>query len=414
MQKKTLFIIVIILFVLVLLGGYIYLLLGSGGAVMPGTNGTEQSPGFLPLNGNGGIRTSPSPTQGGGPGDEQLPANTSKLPRLRKISSEPISGAIASSTASSTIIRYIDRGTGHILEANTLTEDQLKISNVTIPKIYESLWNSKADTFIARYSTDNKTIRSYYAKIMPLATSSTNRVHDVKGDFLLPDIQAMALSPKTDKLFYLTSSTNGAQGYLSLPDGSKSITIFTSPVKGWLTEWPEENIISITDKASNYAIGELYHFNLKTGNLSKILEGRGLTGITSHDGSQVLYSLSNDNNFTTSLYKIKENTSAAAPFKTLPEKCVWSHLRTYEIYCAVPTLTESGIYPDDWYQGAVSFVDQIWLFDTSNGEVRLLADLNKETGAIIDAINLSLDNKENVLIFTDKNTLNLWSLNIQE
>ena len=141
---------------------------------------------------------------------------------------------------------------------------------------------------------------------------------------------------------------------------------------------------------------------------------KGLTGKISADLSKIIYSARTNNNFTTSIRNLKDNTSQGVIFKTLSEKCVWSTMRKNEVYCAVPTDIPEAIYPDDWYRGNVSFVDQIWYLNTITGEVHLVANLIDLSKKLIDATELTLDPRENTLYFINKRDLTLWALDLNQ
>ena len=48
-------------------------------------------------------------------------------------------------------LRYVEKANGHIYQRNISTKESTKISNSTIPSIYEALFNSDASTVIYRY-----------------------------------------------------------------------------------------------------------------------------------------------------------------------------------------------------------------------------------------------------------------------
>ena len=125
-----------------------------------------------------------------------------KLPVLRQLSSTPVAGVSASSTASSTVVRYIDKGTGHIYETSDLTNEIKKISNTTLPKIYESYWNKNLNAFVLRYLRDESdTISNFYAELRTTGTSTSETPYEIKGRYLSPDINQVAVSPSGDKIF---------------------------------------------------------------------------------------------------------------------------------------------------------------------------------------------------------------------
>lgn len=339
-----------------------------------------------------------------------------KIPTLRQISTSPIGGFMASTTASSTIVRYIDRGVGHIYEALSDDSRVRKISNTTIPKIYESYWNRDLSSAVLRYiKSDAGSIISFYAEIRPIktSTSTTGEIkNEIKGKFLSTSIRELAVSPKRDRIFTLNQEDGKGIGYVSGFDESKKTKIFETPMLQINAEWPEENTITLTTKASGLSSGYLYFYDVKKGTMKGLL-GRitALSTKTSSDAKKILFS-SNPSKPKLSLFNTADNSTQEVVFRTLADKCVWSRLHTSDIYCAVPTEIPAGLYPDDWYKGNVSFVDQIWYLDSSTGEVRLLANLLNLSNDLIDAANLSLDPKENFLYFINKRDLTLWSLDL--
>ncbi len=342
-----------------------------------------------------------------------------KIPLLRHLSESPIGGYMASSTASSTIVRYVDRGVGHIFESLSTNQNIDKISNTTIPRVYESVWNRNLSTTILRYMKDTSdVVVNFYAEIRKTsATTATDAVtvttpYEIKGRFLSPAIKEIAVSPKADRIFTLNIENGVGVGYISNFDESKKIKIFDTPLTQVALQWPEENTLSITTKASGVSAGTLYFSDVKKGGLKKIIGGiMGLTTKTSMDARKVLFSLGGGR-VKTAIYNTKDYTTQEVVFKTLADKCVWSKIHIDSLYCAVPTEIPSGLYPDDWYKGTVSFVDQIWYLDSVTGEVRLLANLLNLSNDLIDATDLSLDPKENFLYFINKKDLTLWSLDL--
>jgi hypothetical protein len=82
------------------------------------------------------------------------------------------------------------------------------------------------------------------------------------------------------------------------------------------------------------------------------------------------------------------------------------------LYCAVPSKPVSGTYPDDWYQGTVSFNDNIWQVNADTSELHQIASITDQSNQFVDGFNLNTDSKDNFLIFMDKNHLSLWSLDL--
>ncbi|HEY9583859.1 MAG TPA: hypothetical protein VJI66_02775 [Candidatus Paceibacterota bacterium] len=406
MLKRTL----IIILVLTIIGGiYYWFFYNQTPQIDTTTTSTSTPRGFSPF------QRKPEPTP-------EITATTTieepepivenkplELPKLRQLSATPISGMSASSTASSSVVRFIDRGTGHVYEASSITDEIKKISNTTLPRIYESYWNKNLNAFVLRFIKDETdTITNFYAEIRSNASTT-----ETKGSYLSSTIREIAVSPTKDKVFTWNIESDRGIGYISSFDEKSKIKIVDSPLTQVTIDWPEINTATVATKASASSMGYMYSVNTKTGVMKAVLGGiRGLSAKMSKDLSRVIYSSSN---LITYLLNTKNNSSEEIVFRTLADKCVWSNLRKNELYCAVPTeISRDFVYPDDWYKGKVFFVDKIWHIDTSTGEVHLLANLLNLSGALIDATNLTLDPKEDFLYFINKRDLTLWSLDLTQ
>ncbi len=345
----------------------------------------------------------------------EIPSNTPlKLPILRKLSDTPVGGMAASTTASTTIVRFIDRGAGYIYEASNKNNNIENISNTTLPRIYESYWNKNLNVLVLRYlKQDSNTITNFYAEIRKTSTSTSVTSFEIKGKYLSTDINEIVVAPTGDKIFTWNIEGGRGMGYISSFDEKNKVKIADTPITQVLIEWPEINTVTINTKASSGNYGYLYSIDTKTGAMKKMLGGlRGLSTKISKDMKQTLLSITKSTGFNTLLYNSKDESGREVIFKTLADKCVWSTLRKNEIYCAVPTNIPDGDYPDDWYRGNVQFVDQIWHLDTITGEVHLLANPLNLANELIDATQLILDQKEKFLYFINKRDLTLWSLDL--
>lgn len=335
--------------------------------------------------------------------------------KFYQITSSPIAGAVFFDNSQTTInpidnskeikitpaLRYIERITGHVYQMNLDTKSVTKISNSTIPSVYEVIINKLADTFIYRYvSTDKKTITSFMAKL-----------GDGKGEFLPSDIINISLSPDKTKAFYLVKNSNGVAGFtMSFEDGKK-YQIFTSSFSEWSSQWASDQKIFLTTKPSWSVAGSLFSLDIKNGNLTKLFGGvDGLTTLSNSDGSFVLYSASLNTGPKLWVLDTKDNKTKDLNTYGLPEKCVWSQNDIY-VYCAIPNTVKGNNFPDSWYQGLSSFDDFFVKINTQTLEKNTLANSKNEIP--VDAVSLFLNKEESELFFTNKKDSTLWSLSIQ-
>ena len=429
MKNITKFIIILIILALIGSGIYYWLYFvkdtNSNTDIVENGEGT----GFKPLNSNNAPRSNGNSTVSTSTNNTntKVENNNVSIPKLRQLSFSPIAGMYASTTKikvqnssttiEKTIVRYVDRGTGHVYETNDIDSEIIKISNTTLPKIYEAYWNKNLNKSILRYLKDNTdTIVNFYSELraIPNSTASSTTPFEIKGKYLASDIKQIAVSPNEEKIFTWNIESGKGIGYISAFDEKNKTKVFDTPLNQVNIDWPETNTLTITTKGSVFSSGYSYSINTKTSEMKKIIGNiRGLSVKMSNDAKQIIYSSTN-NEIDTYLLNIKDGKTTNVIFKTLVDKCVWSKIRKDEIYCAVPVEIPDANYPDDWYKGNVSFIDQIWALNTTTGEVYLLANLLELSNQLIDASNLVLDPKENYLYFINKNDLNLWSLDLNQ
>ncbi|MEI6304490.1 MAG: hypothetical protein WCP09_00520 [Candidatus Taylorbacteria bacterium] len=353
---------------------------------------------------------------------------------LRLLSSTPVGGYGASTTASTTIVRWVDRGRGNIYEARYNNENVFTISNTLVQKIYNSLWNKDLTAFIAptiqsgaseaqtmyvilkaRITTTLGTTTT--SSTTPTSTTGTSFVaqtpYELRGSNLPDHIISYAISPKRDRVFFLVNEGGYGVGYTASFDGKSVTKIFSSPISQLNAEWPEDNTIALTTKGSATYAGFLYFVNPKTGAWKKVIGPiLGLSTRVSHDAKYVLASSAESDSVSTAIYNISTQKYTGAVIRTLADKCVWGNFNISMVYCATPSEPVPGLYPDDWYRGIISTVDKIWQLSATSGEVHLVSSITDQSDRVIDAFNLGLDPKDEFLFFMNKNDLSLWSLDL--
>ncbi len=446
LSRKNFFIIIIVIISLVL-GGLIgfYFYSQKKNAVQPFLGQSTTKTNFGGANPTNTSNTTGSQSQNDAlPPSYEKPTITPEEPRLRKISTEPIAGSdfvTVDILATTTIItskniepadgvktvvatkkvtpkvigkketiRFVDRATGNIYETATTTPKLTKVSNTTVPKIYEAYFTDKGDSLILRDLFGNTdAIRTRYGNL-DFATTSTQEKTLLLSDLPVNMLQ-VAISPNKDKVFYI--SNDAPRGVVMRPNGSSKIGIFDSQIKEWLAIWPNTNSIVVTTKASGFSQGFSYLINPDTRATTRLLGNiLGLTTLPSPDMSKILFSYSAQGSVKLALYDRKNSTYTDLVYKTLSEKCVWSKKNKDVIFCAVPEDISFNTYPDVWYQGLITFTDNILQINTKTGETRLMASLQRESKEVIDVINPVLSANEDYLLFTNKSNLILWGLRL--
>jgi len=346
------------------------------------------------------------------------------IKKLRQLAAVPIAGSTVFKSASSTdatpIFRYVERATGHVYELTTTDTVASRISNTTIPKIYEAFFLEDKNQIVFRYLNSEEKIDTYVATIRATTTESGEIKTTLNGVFIQKDITTMTVSPNGKSMFLLSPNTNTASvssqiGQVALSiSPNKQNTVFTSPISVWNAEWLGDALISVATKPSHIAQGILYFINAQTGAQEKILGPiNGLSTKSSPNNKKVLYSKNDRGNIVLNFLTLPSDIIKTIPISTLAEKCVWSK-NNKDVYCAVPNTALTGQYPDTWYMGLVSFNDSLVKIDTEAETVRTIMSVGAQTTESLDMINLQLSPKEDYLMFTNKRDLTLWSLDIKE
>ncbi len=305
------------------------------------------------------------------------------------------------------MIQFLDRATGHMYETATSSLELIKVSNTTIPKVYEASILTRETALLRGLYSKTDIIDTRFGRLTTLTPTSTEKVLITQS--LPQGIAQVAISPSKSKMFYLQNQA--PLGIISNVDGTSPVTAFESAYREWLPAWTTDNKISLTTKATAFAPGFMYTLSPSNRSLQKVMgDIVGLTTLMSPDGTKVLYSQSA--NGAPNLYVLNSRDGSIRNlfFRTFSEKCVWSQKEVDIVFCAVPQDIAFGDYPDAWYQGLIFFTDDIWKINTVTGETRLIAKLNQLSDQAIDAVNPVLNPAETFLVFNNKIDLSLWSL----
>ncbi len=309
-------------------------------------------------------------------------------------------------------LRYVNRATGNIYQTFADKLNERKFSSNIIPRVYEAFFGNNGQSVIMRYlKDDNKTIETFVGALQKeyLGADSVG-TSDVTGSFLPENISDVSVSSDSSKMFYLFDIGDSAAGITYGLQDNKKVQVLDSPFTEWLSLYPNSKMITVTTKPSYGVPGFMYAINPDKKDFNKILGGiSGLTTLASPDGKLVLYS---DNNLSLNVFNITTGNSTLLGVKTLAEKCVWTPTSD-ALYCAVPKYIDNGGYPDSWYQGEVSFSDQIWKIDIASGSTTLLGDPATMVGEEVDGTKLALDEGQNFLFFVNKKDSYLWELNLK-
>lgn len=326
------------------------------------------------------------------------------IPRFVKITDGPVATGIVTFDSTSTPavvhVRYIERKNGNMYDYNVQNQALSRISNKTVPGVEKVSWLSDGSLAYLQYFSQSKSLEAY-----ALSASGS-------GGFSLSQNISGIATHLNDALLTLASGVNGSIATYSQPDASKAVTAFQTPLSKVTVQFAGANSYLVYTKPSGSLNGYAFLVD-KTGVFTRIAGPlRGLVAKASPKGKRIIVSYV-DATGTMHLRMIntKTHTTTPLPVATIADKCVWASSGN-SAYCAIPTKPIKSTYPDDWYQGAVSFNDSIWQIDITNHYAKLVLDPTQEGKPAMDITSLSLDPNETTLSFINKDNGALWSFNL--
>jgi len=348
-----------------------------------------------------------------GSGFEIVPGGVGALPDLYKISDEPVVGAVSFIRDGTEYVRFVSLDTGHIFEYGATTTKKERVTNTTGIGLKEVFWGENGSSIMVRYLLDD-TIKTFLASIvLPREKILGESIGELFGDFIPDDVEEVAVSPDGDQFFYLVPFSGGSAGIVSDFKDKEKESIFNFPFSEWLILWPQKNTIILNTKPSAFVDGFAYKLDVETGDISRLIGGiDGLNTLHSPSIDKVLYSQGISSGIRTFIFNTENSEKVRLPISTLSEKCVWGSVDVETVYCGVPGTIQRGDYPDEWYQGIVSFSDSIWKLDTETNTPERLSVPSLVVEEEIDVIQPFLSKNEVFMFFINKKDSSLWSLKL--
>ena len=346
------------------------------------------------------------------PTTEESSGQASITAKLFKISTAPVAGFIALAQSSTTVVRFVDRGTGNIFDAMLPAGDggvlaKTRVTNQTLPQIYEAWFAPTGQVALFRTLDDSDVVKNVAVTINKPAASSSDAFSKLSMTSLIGSIDS--LSAAGTSLYYEALDS----GALLSSDfnGQKVKTWWNSRFPSWRTSRLGANMLIFT-KPSATMPGAAYSLT-SSGALTKLAGPlNGLDALGNASGSYFLYSYNDGGNTRLFASATKGTLTEIIP-ATFADKCVWSAQAKQIFFCAAPSNGIGGNEPDSWYQGKTHFSDDLWRFDASTGQATVLTQPNKEFGVNLDVSNSALSPDESYMIFMNKTDLSLWALRLR-
>ncbi|MBI4133749.1 hypothetical protein HY478_03980 [Candidatus Uhrbacteria bacterium] len=332
---------------------------------------------------------------------------TEKKNRLELVGKSPTAGAGFVMKATSTALRFVERGTGYVLEFDPARGVLKRITNTLVPRVYEAFVLA-GDRIIMR-SIENEQVVTVIKTLKGLASSSPATTGEVR---LPENITSLAVDPSEKEVFYIVQSSEGGSGVRVTLEGMKAKQVFSSAIAGWHGEWGSE--IVLQQKSSDGVASSAYA--ITNGALEGVVrEIPGLTLLPSKDSRALLWSESNGQTLRLFARTEPKGSTIILPIRTVADKCVWSFASTTSksrvAYCAVPQTAPGANFLDRWYRGEVHTADAWWKIDVNANSAELLYSPGDR---VLDVERPIIDKSGSYVAFTNAIDKSLWLLRVSE
>lgn len=344
--------------------------------------------------------------------DQNVAADT----KVFRLANTPIAGFTTFTRGKDSVVRFMDRATGHIFditlpkEGEVATLEKVRVTNNTLPKIYEAYFSPNGNTVLTRsLEGDTDAIKNITLTLTPPRATSSAELYGVSATNLRGDIDSIAVGA-SGNLFYNLGDTGSIISSSFTGTGVK--TLFSSAFTNWRLGRMGNNLL-VSTKASSLVSGYAYSLSANGGSLTKLAGPlNGLVAVANPTGNLLLYSYIDNGQTKLFSKNISKNTTSEILPATLAEKCIWSVKQASVFYCGTPVESISGAEPDNWYLGRSHFTDYIWQFDTNTEIAKLIAEPKTESSLDLDVSDPKLSPNEDYLIFINHTDLTLWAVRI--
>lgn len=325
---------------------------------------------------------------------------------------KPVALADLISTGTTSAIFYIERETGHIYRLNQGTETPTRLSAATLAPAQTAVWAQDAlKTYFFIQTNQGDQVGWYRITLSNNELFATSTEATTSAIRLAGVIDTITTTPDHKNILTLEKVSGKLVAHTSKPDGTSRNLIWSSNYVDWRVWWPHPDYVYLANKADSLASSAVYRLNLKTKSRERLIgDNNGISLLPEQNGDRLIYSVSRFNSFSTYLFNPNNKQSGVLASATMPEKCVWP--KGEVIWCLVPQTIPVNNYPESWYQGVVSFSDDLRKINLTNNTSESIIDpetLNLE----VDGVSPFLDKSGNYLYFINKYDSLLWRANIQ-
>lgn len=330
--------------------------------------------------------------------------NTSS--QLWQVSEDSVAGSAWVNRGGQERVWFATKSNGHVFAVDPEDREVVRITNTTIPQAKEVLIAPTGQYIIYRYVGDGDNVKTYLATLVDSQQGAEQ--YQLDGSFLPDNVSTIDFSPDGRRVFYLQPTAEGVLGVIRDLQTDEAETVFESPIREWRGGWSNTESITLFTAADTSTQGFAYKLSTNR-DLEKLAEGRGLTAKISPGGTYMIYGSLESGEYRTRLKDIEEDVILMSS-PTLEDKCDWA-MGINSFFCGVPERTPTNSL-QQWYQGRVSFDDNLVLFNPVNRNQSSLFSEEQLSKGPFDMIDIKTDTGFNNIIFTNKHDGSLWGFSL--
>lgn len=390
-MKRSVFIIIGVVLVLVLIAVWLYVLFFS---TPPSVNEDQfGNPDFRNTTDIG----SPEPSDE--PRDEPV-VDVQANERLRQLTTRPVAGytELQASTSTPREVLYMEVGTGHIYSINLTTGEEDRVSATTITGAQRAEFSENGQYVM---------IRTGFTPQKEFLIGEINRGSSTLSHTELAEPISSFSSTNDNRFLYSIQSTASTIGKVFNPAEFTNETIFTIPFREASVEWGSNATSShyVYPKATRQL--ESFLYRIENGVISRTLvDGFGMSALGTEDN--ILYSRQENDTYVSYYLDVDSSTISELPLIQIPEKCVMSEGTSAFTICANTDYAFSNLLPDSWYKGEVLTTDSLWEINSSGDTATFLINPELTAGRALDITQLQITNDGFNIYFTNQTNQTLW------
>lgn len=325
-------------------------------------------------------------------------------PRLWRVNTTPVAGMGFVTNGSTTVLRYVERSTGHIFDANPDDGAIVRRTNRLIPKVYEALVSAD-DAVIARTIEEDRVV-TFAGE---LGTTTEDGFVPFTGTDLGDGISSIAFA---NNMTVFVAERAGTIGLIrSEIDGSKPQGLLSLGVSSFNVLPLTDNRIVLVERSASGVPGHAYE--VKNGALESLARNiPGLTLLPRANSNALLIGSDTGRTLSLAIRPSKEGTTLPLQLATVADKCVWAPGLGLTAYCAVPQALPSPGFLTNWLRGKAHTSDSWFIVNGGAGTSESFYSMSADDA--LDVERPVMDEQGEYIAFMSMRDKSLWILRINE